>query len=159
MFSCYLNRKNQIDCVQITILPPLIELCFPAVLTLSHIQQIYSRRLSKHTRKKLETFLKWMYNDWKHCDKRRNCLFWAISSYVAMFSKNQSVAKASEHVYMRERVKLFPVLLSFQDKQESDMAKWLTLWILNELCYVWSCLPWGHVELSSGKLHFWPYTH
>ena len=24
---------------------------------------------------------------WKHGDKRRNCLFWAISSFVAMFSK------------------------------------------------------------------------
>ena len=40
----------------------------------------------------------------KHCVKRRNCTFWAISSFVTMFSKKPSAAEASESVYMRERV-------------------------------------------------------
>ena len=46
-----------------------------------------------------------MTKSWKHCGKRRNCLFWAISSFVTMFYKKPSAAEASERVYMRERVK------------------------------------------------------
>ena len=42
----------------------------------------------------------------KHCDKRRNCTFCAISSFVTLFSKKLSAAKASEIVYMREMVKV-----------------------------------------------------
>ena len=40
----------------------------------------------------------------KHCDKRRNCSFGAISSFVTLFSKKPSAAEAIESVYMRERV-------------------------------------------------------
>ena len=40
----------------------------------------------------------------KHCDKRRNSTFCAISSFVTMFFKKPSAAEASESVYMRERV-------------------------------------------------------
>ena len=40
----------------------------------------------------------------KHYDKRRNCSFRAISSFVTMFSKKRSAAETSERVYMRERV-------------------------------------------------------
>ena len=29
----------------------------------------------------------------KHCGKRRNCLFWAISSFVTMFPKSRGVRK------------------------------------------------------------------
>ena len=43
----------------------------------------------------------------KHCGKRGNCTFCAISPFVTMFSKKLSAAEASESVYMRERVKLF----------------------------------------------------
>ena len=41
----------------------------------------------------------------KHCGKRRNCTFCAISSFVTVFKK-PSAAEASESVYMRERVKI-----------------------------------------------------
>ena len=41
----------------------------------------------------------------KHCGKRRNCTFCAISSFVTMFTKKTSAAEASERVYMRVRVK------------------------------------------------------
>ena len=45
----------------------------------------------------------------KHCGKRRNCTFCAISSFVTVFKK-PSAAEASESVYMRERVKmLWPI--------------------------------------------------
>ena len=37
---------------------------FSTVLTLSHRQQICSRRLWKHTRNCLETPFKWKYNNW-----------------------------------------------------------------------------------------------
>ena len=40
----------------------------------------------------------------KHCSKMGNCLFWAVSSFVTMFSKKLSAAEASESVYKRERV-------------------------------------------------------
>ena len=40
----------------------------------------------------------------KHCAKRKNCSFWAISSFVTMFLKKTSATEASESVYMRERV-------------------------------------------------------
>ena len=30
-----------------------------------------------------------MTKSWKHCGKRRNCSFWAISSFVTMFSKSR----------------------------------------------------------------------
>ena len=39
----------------------------------------------------------------KHCVKRRNCKFCAISPFVL---KNLSAAKVSKSVYMRERVNL-----------------------------------------------------
>ena len=42
----------------------------------------------------------------KHCGKRRNCTFCAISSFVTMFFKKPSAAEASESVYMRERANL-----------------------------------------------------
>ena len=42
----------------------------------------------------------------KHCVKRRNCTFCAISSFVTVFKK-LSAAEASESVYMRERVNTF----------------------------------------------------
>ena len=42
----------------------------------------------------------------KYCVKRRNYSFWAISSFVTMFSKIRLLtAEASESVYMMERVK------------------------------------------------------
>ena len=41
----------------------------------------------------------------KHCGKRRNCTFCAISSFDTMFFKKPSAAEASESVYMRERIK------------------------------------------------------
>ena len=41
----------------------------------------------------------------KHCGKRRNCLFLAISSFVTVF-KRLSAADASESIYMRKRVKV-----------------------------------------------------
>ena len=46
-----------------------------SALTRSDKQTICSRRLQKHLK------------NWKHCGKRRNCAFWAISTFVAMFSK------------------------------------------------------------------------
>ena len=49
----------------------------------------------------------------KHCGKRRNCTFCAISSFVTMFS---------ESVYMRERV-----------NQESFLVAVCTYAILSEL--------------------------
>ena len=42
----------------------------------------------------------------KHCDKRRNCMLCAISSFCYYVFKKPSAAEASESVYMRERVKL-----------------------------------------------------
>ena len=45
----------------------------------------------------------------KHCDKRRNCKFCAISSFVTVFKK-QSAAEASESVYMMERVKSLKIM-------------------------------------------------
>ena len=50
-------------------------------LSLSHIQEICSRRL------------------WKHNAQRRNCSLWAISTLAKMFSE-QTAAEASESVYM-----------------------------------------------------------
>ena len=44
-------------------------------------------------------------SSWNHCGKRRNCLFWEISSFVRMFSKKLFAAEASKSVCMRERVK------------------------------------------------------
>ena len=46
-----------------------------------------------------------MIQSGKHCGKRRNCSFWAISSFVTMFFKKPSAAEASESVYMRKRIK------------------------------------------------------
>ena len=40
----------------------------------------------------------------KHCGKRRNCTFCAISSFGTVFKKPSAV-EASESIYMRERVK------------------------------------------------------
>ena len=44
---------------------------------------------------------------WKHSDKRRNCSFWGMSTFVTMFSKSCLLQIASESIYMRERVKQF----------------------------------------------------
>ena len=44
----------------------------------------------------------------KHCGKRRNCLFRAISTFVTMFSKS-CLLQVSENVYMRERVKVVSI--------------------------------------------------
>ena len=41
----------------------------------------------------------------KHCGKRKNCTFCAISSFVTMFSKSCLLQRLSESVYMRERLK------------------------------------------------------
>ena len=40
----------------------------------------------------------------KHCDKRRNCTFCAISFFCYHVFKKLSAAEAPECVYMRERV-------------------------------------------------------
>ena len=42
----------------------------------------------------------------KHCGKRGNCTFLAISPFVSVFKK-LSAAEVSESVYMRERVKSY----------------------------------------------------
>ena len=54
-----------------------------------------------------------MTKDGKHCCKRRNYSFLAISSFVTVFKK-PSAAEASESVYMRERVKDQNGISSFQ---------------------------------------------
>ena len=57
-------------------------------LTLSLIRQFCSIFCQK-----IENLYNWMDNLWlkegKHCGKRRNCLFWAISSFVSMLSKSR----------------------------------------------------------------------
>ena len=50
----------------------------------------------------------------KHCGKRRNFTFCAISSLVTVFKK-PSAAEVSESVYIRERVKCFLLLLMHQN--------------------------------------------
>ena len=37
----------------------------------------------------------------KHCEKKRNCSCWAISSFVTLFSKKSFSAEASESVHMK----------------------------------------------------------
>ena len=75
-------------------------------LTLSLIRQFCSRRSTLNVFcQNIENLHNWMDNlsmtkSGKHCGKRRNCTFCAISSFVTMFSE------ASESVYMRERVKV-----------------------------------------------------
>ena len=52
----------------------------------------------------------------KHCDKRRNCTFCAISSFVTTYVfKKPSAAEASESVYMRERDNCLCLLLKFRN--------------------------------------------
>ena len=57
---------------------------FHCSLTLSHIQQIFSRRLKtsrqKHGKSPINEGIT-TEKSWKHCDKRKNCSYWAISFY------------------------------------------------------------------------------
>ena len=53
----------------------------------------------------------------KHCGKRRNLSFGAISSLVTMFFEKPSAAEASESVYTRERVKFLYALLQTLHKR------------------------------------------
>ena len=64
---------------------------FKLLLTLSHIQQTCSRRPWRHLVKIMDISINEgmvTENRWKHCGKRRNSLFWAISPFVTMFSKD-----------------------------------------------------------------------
>ena len=61
----------------------------------------------------------------KHCGKRRNCSFWAISTFVTVFKK-PSAAEASESVYMRERVNPCPHTDAFWHLCSRQLYK--TLW-------------------------------
>ena len=70
------------------------------VTWLSHIQQFCSRRLWKLLEKNMENLWKWKYNhyisSWKHGEKRRNCLFWSVSSIVAMSSKSHMMQRGQK---------------------------------------------------------------
>ena len=53
--------------------------------------------------KTIENLYNWMDNLWlkvtksgKHCGKRRNCLFWAIYSFVTMFSKSRLLQRCQK---------------------------------------------------------------
>ena len=79
-------------------------------LTLSHIQQICSRQLWKHTRKKLETPCNSKYNNWselKTCWQKEKLLDLSNFFFFRHVFKKLSAAEASESIYMRERVKIY----------------------------------------------------
>ena len=59
-------------------------------LTRLHLQEVCSRRLWKYLLKiwKISIIVGIITEkSWKNCGKRRNCSFWTISPFVAMFSK------------------------------------------------------------------------
>ena len=77
-----------------------------------------------------------MTNSGKHCDKRRNCLFWAISPFVTMFFRKRFTVEASESVYMRERVK-----------------------VIQPFLYICNRRLWKHLGKNNGNLFTWKYNY
>ena len=63
--------------------------CQSYILTFSYTKPICSRRLWKFLHRNMKNLNEWKYNywkkSWKHCCKRRNCWFWAVSPFVTMF--------------------------------------------------------------------------
>ena len=77
----------------------------------------------------------------KHCGKRRNCSFWAISSFVTMFSKS---------IYMRERVNPCP---------HTTNRSWNLLYesIRTHIQPICSRQLWKHLDKSRKIPYKWKY--
>ena len=124
---------------------------------LSHIQRICSRRLWKHTRNKLETHLKWKYNNWikfqTWWQKEKLLVLSNIFFCRHVFLKGKpSAAEASESVFMRERVKPFPHIHidGFGASAADDF--WTALWLTKKLLII-NHISFFHNVFSS--VHEW----
>ena len=100
---------------------------FSICITLSHIQQICSRQLWKHTRKKLKTLFKWKYNNWielKTWWQKEKLLVLSNFFFCQHDFKKLSAPEASESVYMRERVRTIEYNSTASNLQKSFDTSW-----------------------------------
>ena len=72
--------------------------------TLSHIQQICSKRLWKHLAKNMENSHKWMYD------------YWAISSFVTLFSKVMYCKRIRKSIYEEKGYVAYVLAWLFEEK-------------------------------------------
>ena len=82
-----------------------------------------------------------MTKSWKHCGKRRNCSFWAISSFVTLFSKScllQRLQKVS--IWGKGLMLKIPQSIEFQMFLYCAVSKWVCFWV-NVGLVILLCIP------------------
>ena len=79
----------------------------------------------------------------KHCGKRRNCSFWAISSIVNYVFKKLSAAEASESVFMRERANR---IISAWEQFQENIVNFKVNYKVNLAVCVRFLNPFPHID-------------